>query len=371
MVVIIIIVALALMGSKLKPRFGSANGSGDRSGSGIRKPATPLRTPPEYLGVPEGHPARPAAERIERLLTADFAERVKDRVLRNEPRLREGEWQWRWFELKRYFLMCAIARGVPMYGSRVDDVWHEMLMFTREYEQFCNGFCGHLIHHAPHTGDTRPDPGERAWFDWLYGELFLPVSGSADLWGSFYRTPMPQAIMRELASQDAEELRERRFNVRSAATSPDLAGTIEYLIARGRRLAGSRDEPPRNGLQPEETGRDSDWPTTILLTGMLSGPFFYSSWGTNDEFQSRMDGYRTEEEELQKNAGGGCGSAYSCSGSSDGGNNGDNGGNDSGNSSRGNDGSSCSGSCSGGSDSGSSCGGGSSCGSSCGGGGGD
>lgn len=188
--------------------------------------------PPECLGVPAGHPARPAAERLEAALTTDFEARVKDRVLRHAPNLRDIEWQWRWFELKRYFLMCGVLRGVPMYSDRVDEVWHEMLMFTREYEEFCKKFCGQLIHHAPHAPDSKPNPGERALFDWVYGELFLPASGSAGLWGAFYRTPMPRGLMLELETHGAEELRNARFNARSAGVFPDLNATVDYLIER-------------------------------------------------------------------------------------------------------------------------------------------
>ena len=73
-----------------------------------------------------------------------------------------------------------------MYSVKVDDVWHEMLMFTREYEQFGKALCGGIIHHAPHTADEKPETGERAWFDWVYGEVvFEAAPASGQLWGSF------------------------------------------------------------------------------------------------------------------------------------------------------------------------------------------
>ncbi|QHT63507.1 hypothetical protein GXP70_28505 [Paenibacillus lycopersici] len=347
--IIIVIVSIVVV-----LNLASKQGQGVRGGrSGISRPSAPLRTPPACLGVPEGHPARPAAERLEAALTPDFEARVKDRVLRHAPSMREGEWQWRWFELKRYFLMCGVLRGVPMYSSQVDDVWHEMLMFTREYEQFCKQFCGQLIHHAPHEAGAKPDRGERAWFDWIYGELFLPASGSARLWGAFYRTPMPRERMRELETRGADELRAERFNAGAAAKFPDLAATIDYLIGRGRKLAAVRDTRSADG--------DSDWTSTAMMTGMLSTVFFASSWGPEESFRSEMEQHQSEEE-LRQGSGGGCGSSFACGGGAGADNNGsDNNGGDSG--SCGGDGSSGGGSCSGGSD------GGSSCGSSCGGGG--
>ncbi|SFT25234.1 hypothetical protein [Paenibacillus sp. BC26] len=329
-----------------------SSGFNTRNGGRRSSTAPPMRKPPEYLGVPEGHPARSAAERLEAALSPDFEARVKDRVLKRTPSMREGEWQWQWFELKRYFLMCGVLRNVPMYSVRVDEVWHEMLMFTREYEQFCKQFCGGTIHHAPHGSDAKPAPGERAWFDWIYGELFLPVPVSGQLWGAFYRTPLPRELMYELETGDPSELRSKRFNEKAAAQFGDLDATIDYLIERGSKLASSKDEPVHNRVA------DS---SDMMSTGVLSGMFFYSSFGPSDNFHNQMDEHQTQE---QRDANGdGAGSDPICSGAdqdssdfNDGGDFGDSG----------NGGGS---SCSGGGDSGGGgeSGGGSSCGSSCGG----
>ena len=54
-----------------------------------------------------------------------------------------------------------------MFSKRVDDIWHEMLMFTREYETFSKKFYHELLHHTPNN-DPTPIPFERAFFDWVY-----------------------------------------------------------------------------------------------------------------------------------------------------------------------------------------------------------
>ncbi|WP_308636729.1 glycine-rich domain-containing protein [Paenibacillus silvisoli] len=355
LIIIAFIVVKLVQSRGGRPVSGSGSGSGQfRSSTGSRGSAVPMRKPPVSLGVPEGHPARSAAERLEAALSPDFEARVKDRVLKRTPSMREGEWQWQWFELKRYFLMCGVLRNVPMYSVRVDEVWHEMLMFTREYEQFCKQFCGNTIHHAPHTTEAKPNPGERAWFDWIYGELFIPVPVSGQLWGAFYRTPMPQELMRELEFGDSGELRKTRFNERAAAQFGDLAATVDFLIERGKRLSTLRHEPAYQGR--------SDWDSSgMLTTGMLSGMFFFSSYGPTDQFHDQMDQIQTEE---QRNSNSSCGGSVVVCGSGDDSGNG----NDSGNGS--NDGGSSCSSDSGSGDGGSSssCGSGSSCGSSCGGG---
>jgi hypothetical protein len=58
-------------------------------------------------------------------------------------------------ELKRYLALCALRPKMPygMFGP-VDDLWHTFLMFTRDYEQFCQTVAGRFIHHVPATADS-------------------------------------------------------------------------------------------------------------------------------------------------------------------------------------------------------------------------
>ncbi|GGD92783.1 hypothetical protein GCM10010911_59230 [Paenibacillus nasutitermitis] len=281
---------------------------------------------------------------------------MKDRILRNQPSLRDQQWKWLWFELKRYFLMCAIMRGVPMYSDKVDDVWHEMLMFTREYEQFCTQLSGGLIHHAPHGDGSSPEQGERAWFDWIYGELFVMAPASGQLWGSFYHTPLSQERMETLERLSADELRRSYFNVKALEKYPDLQEAADYIIGRGKELAYKA----RSGIESGyTTGRSHQWSDPLFMTGAFSGALFLSSMLPADQFENGMEeAYKKERGDAYSSSG--CGS-YSDRDDNDGGHDGSP------------DNSSCGGS---GGDSGSGDGGGgsscsSSCGSSCGGGGGD
>jgi hypothetical protein len=351
-IVIFIIVQASRPRSHYSPRRGSS-----------RKPSISARKPPAVLGVPEKHPAWSVALRLETSLTADFEERVKDRVLKETPTMREGEWQWLWFELKRYFLMCAILRGVPMYSVKVDDVWHEMLMFTREYEQFCKALCGGIIHHAPHTADAKPETGERAWFDWVYGELFEAAPASGQLWGSFYKFPLPPDRIRELEASRAEELKQQFFNRSAADLFPDINETVFYLIERGKALAAGALRGERRPVS-DPSNYQSQWSDPAMMTGMLSGALFYSSLHDTGDFNRQMDDAQTKEQREHYSSS--AGYSYVCSGDS--GSN--NGGGSTCNScsSSGGDGGGGSSSCS----SGSSCSSSSSCGGgSCGGGGGD
>ncbi len=52
---------------------------------------------------------------------------------------------------KDFFYICNQANGkmVAMLSEIVDVLWHEFLLFTREYETFCKKGLGHFLHHTP------------------------------------------------------------------------------------------------------------------------------------------------------------------------------------------------------------------------------
>ncbi|CAM4474425.1 putative membrane protein YgcG [Paenibacillus endophyticus] len=270
----------------------------------------PSAEPPDALGVPYGHPARTAAERLEASLTLFFESRVKDRVLKEFPRMSDKEWAWTWFELKRYFLMCGIMRNVPMYSRQVDAVWHEMLMFTREYEEFCTGFCGEMIHHAPHAPGALPQPGERAMFDWLYGELFAQAPASGRLWGAFYRTRMPEEKLDEIKEFSKDTLRSQWFNAKTGSRFADLSSTMDYLIDRAK--SGLNDAG--NGRKEPKNESSYGYDPVLGATGLLSGMLIYHSMANPNDFAQQMDQAQNEE---QRKANGSGDSTYACSGSSD------------------------------------------------------
>jgi len=54
-------------------------------------------------------------------------------------------------EVKKYLVMCKAAPDVlwNVYSARVDKVWHEFVLFTREYAGFCQRLFGRYLHHSP------------------------------------------------------------------------------------------------------------------------------------------------------------------------------------------------------------------------------
>lgn len=86
-------------------------------------------------------------------------------------------------ELKRWIVLSELhpQRSIPMFSSRVDEAWHQFVLFTREYERFCQRFTARFIHHTPAEAPELPpaeltDSMSYEHFCERYVELFGPVS---------------------------------------------------------------------------------------------------------------------------------------------------------------------------------------------------
>lgn len=51
-------------------------------------------------------------------------------------------------EAKRMLYLHKLTGKSVSPSVEIDDAWHEMLMFTKFYQQFCN-FIGGFVHHCP------------------------------------------------------------------------------------------------------------------------------------------------------------------------------------------------------------------------------
>jgi hypothetical protein len=60
-------------------------------------------------------------------------------------------------EVKRYIVLVRSDDTTPwkMYSLRVDEVWHQFVLFTREYIEVCLRFFGAYIQHNP---SNAPEP---------------------------------------------------------------------------------------------------------------------------------------------------------------------------------------------------------------------
>lgn len=55
-------------------------------------------------------------------------------------------------ELKRWLILAGDTSdgdSLGMMSTEVDNLWHTFLLFTKEYQAFCNDMFGKFIHHCP------------------------------------------------------------------------------------------------------------------------------------------------------------------------------------------------------------------------------
>ncbi len=71
---------------------------------------------------------------------------LKDRIVESSE---EGEALFA--EVKRYIVLVQLDRTKiwEMYSLRVDEVWHQFILFTTAYMDFCELFFGGYVHHSP------------------------------------------------------------------------------------------------------------------------------------------------------------------------------------------------------------------------------
>jgi hypothetical protein len=73
--------------------------------------------------------------------------------------------------LRHFFLVYNKAnyQYIAMPSEVVDALWHEFILYTREYEQFCNKAFGRFFHHTPAVVLGRSQNSDiglrRVWFN--------------------------------------------------------------------------------------------------------------------------------------------------------------------------------------------------------------
>jgi hypothetical protein len=184
---------------------------------------------------------RELEERLGAASQATFLEHVRGRVMAVHPDMTDAAYDWTFLELRRFFFMTAIIKEhLPMYSEQADAIWHEMLMFTREYETFCHAFAGRMINHEPHVEKPKRTEAyqKRAVFELMYGVLFQRYPMNETLLGALGKHTFTVDEVTELARLDAAGLQARFF--RDTAASSDAAAAMERSIQAGVEAATDR-----------------------------------------------------------------------------------------------------------------------------------
>lgn len=79
-------------------------------------------------------------------------------------------------EFKKYVALLAISQeNLGMVGKKVDRLWHQYILFTREYMVFSEKFFGKYIHHTPYTSLTPASPEAEKRFHHWYHKVYGPL----------------------------------------------------------------------------------------------------------------------------------------------------------------------------------------------------
>ena len=83
--------------------------------------------------------------------TYRFPERLRLKLVETYPHLEVPQQERVLQGLRDYFRLCQMAgrRMVAMPSQAVDVVWHEFILYTRQYGEFCRNGVGRFLHHTP------------------------------------------------------------------------------------------------------------------------------------------------------------------------------------------------------------------------------
>jgi len=100
-----------------------------------------------------------------------------------------GEAEKLFTETLKYLYICRQARKIkiPISPSIViDDSWHNFILFTKKYAQFCEEYVVEFIHYIPDTGNSNPERYiisrniAQSLLEYLYPAIWPEISVSAD-----------------------------------------------------------------------------------------------------------------------------------------------------------------------------------------------
>lgn len=276
---------------------------------------------PENLGLLQGVPADKVKTNLEQSLSYEYLNQVKLRFLSEHPDITEDEYEWRLFELKRYFFMNSIMKNTPMFSADVDEIWHEMLMFTRQYETFSDRYMGKMLHHTPNL-NPEPAPQDRAMFDWLFAQLFEITEYTWKAWGAFFQYPLSQDFLKNIRSLNEEEIKQLYFSV-----NEENEELVTYLIQRLKKQVRESEEmysSNRKGKFSRPYSYGDLSPLTMMMV-FYSYYYFDEYWLHAKEFAYAQQAQGTSGCSAvfcgsgglhDSNDGNGCSSGNNCSGHS-------------------------------------------------------
>ena len=120
------------------------------------------------------------ARRAEFIRSYTLPKGLFDKLRQRHPQLTQKDCQLVAQALRQFFLAYLAGRQQPvsMPSQVVDDLWHEFILYTRNYQAFCNQAFGSFMHHTPAAvmgSDKRSNAGlRRCWWHCCRAENIHP-----------------------------------------------------------------------------------------------------------------------------------------------------------------------------------------------------
>ncbi|MFA5960837.1 MAG: hypothetical protein WC785_10005 [Tatlockia sp.] len=90
-------------------------------------------------------------------------------------------------ELKKFLSLnyLYVDEQFSMVNKQIDSLWHQFILFTREYQDFCNCYFGKFIHHSPNLPENDPKidlSKEKKHAEKFFQLYFMTFGQPATLW---------------------------------------------------------------------------------------------------------------------------------------------------------------------------------------------
>lgn len=245
---------------------------GGRKGSRGKERRYPGRAFSEYahrgLGFKEMPYRGQIESRFEEIFEKhkDYWNRVRIRVLADNPDISEVMYSWLLLEFKRFLVMNIYLKSVGMYNSKVDEIWHSALLFSRDYQEFCFDLFGQMIHHAPHIGNSsRSEEYDRALFDLVYSTIFDIHTESTILLGALGNRTLDPTFEEQVLLLDRKYILQHYFKQNTiilfSHSVEDVIQQIQLTLRRDARVKKTLlTESSKSGGNPKSRqARPGTW----------------------------------------------------------------------------------------------------------------
>lgn len=125
-----------------------------------------------------------------------FPSGIRRRLSSKYPQLSDQQWDLVAHAMRQYFRLHRYSKRatLAMPSRIVDDFWHEFILHTAVYQEFCQKALGRFIHHTPAESTVESKSVRRAW-ELACRDERLPV-------GQIDRLPLLFAIDSQLQIAD-------------------------------------------------------------------------------------------------------------------------------------------------------------------------